>query len=244
MFAHVAGSSLSGHGVDPGREGHRRFAQKCAEAAGAAENVGVQIMVAAKQNPGGAVDRSDLKTELRPAPLAAPKTPPCQLSAGHVKNPIRLQPIENIIVAGHGHEALCNAGVADRLLQGEAADLSDGAIDQASELVEGHQGRVAQNGPGQVATEALAVAQYAIRLEPGGRRRQPDGGEGLHDMLDGSAGREAVDDGNVCGPIAVGIEGVGEAGPGHAGFARAAGADDGADLPVLIGGRELHVKLD
>src|SRR5579871_2673647 len=86
-----------------------------------------------------------------------PKRPPGELIARRLVDPIRLQPILNIVVTGDGHKFLIAApdGPGDR----GAADLRDGPIDDARELVDHRQFGPLCQGPRDSHAKLLAVRE-------------------------------------------------------------------------------------
>ena len=60
----------------------------------------------------------------------------CDLSGGHVEDPVGGQPRDDVIVAGNGDELTLEVAGPDRLGDGGGSDTSHGAVDDAGEFVE------------------------------------------------------------------------------------------------------------
>ena len=87
---------------------------------------------------------------------ATPKPPPFDGARVRLKHPIRIEPVDDIVMAGHGNELL--VAPAYRPDQGRGADLGDSAIDHRSELVHDRQ-------PGLLGQRAAMLARNCSPLE-------------------------------------------------------------------------------
>src|SRR5688572_19818388 len=86
-----------------------------------------------KQSPRRMLATNDFDTDRR-----SPKSPPLTLTGGHVDNPIGLEPLGNVIVTGNRNKSAMHQSAANRLGHGGAADARDVPVDDACELVKGH----------------------------------------------------------------------------------------------------------
>src|SRR5690348_13075602 len=66
----------------------------------------------------------------------SPKTPPCELAGRHVDDPIRLEPIGDVVVTRDGDEPARNVAAADALRDRGRADFGHVAVNDAGEFVE------------------------------------------------------------------------------------------------------------
>jgi hypothetical protein len=130
---------------------------------------------------------------------ASLKAPPLKGVVGGAIDPVGLEPVDDVLVTGDGDEALLT--LADRPGQGVGADLGDGAIDRARELIDDGEREGLGEEAGHQGAELLAGGEDVERAQPGGGRREADGGEELDDLLDRHGRGKGVEDGAVGGPV-------------------------------------------
>lgn len=143
---------------------------------------------------------NDLQFDLWPSP----NRPPCGI--GHFEfsrvrfvNPIRLQPVKHVVMAGDGHEFL--PAPPDRLGDCCTANLSDRSIHYRRELVYHSQGWHLGQRPGHIDSELLAVAEHVEWAHPRWRRRESDRREQAGDIPDSHRFREAVQNASIGWPV-------------------------------------------
>ena len=160
------------------------------------------------------------------------KAPPGKLGAGGVEHPVRLEPIEDVVVAGekHGLRARPAPGFGKRA----GADLGNLAVDHGGELVYHHAGRGLAEHARQVGAELLPGGEHPVGAQPGGHVAQADLREGAGDLVEVSLRRDAVHDRLVGRPVVGLVEGL--ASPERAAQARLAGARGPTITPMLQSG--------
>ena len=143
----------------------RRLAVDQRDVAGGALGVlGAQIVMATEDPPrigGRAVD-------LQLDTWAGLNRPPGERPGLRVVDPVRLQPVDDVVVAAD-REQLLPGGAPDVFRDGRRRDLRDGAVNEAGELVDDGQPGFGER-PGQVDPELLALAEGDEGAEP--KRRQ------------------------------------------------------------------------
>jgi len=126
--------------------------------------IAAQIMMTLEYFPERSIGRAAAKFDAR-----SPKPPPCERPARHVQHPVRLQPLDHILMARD-----CDKSFGDpqwrlepyRLRSRRRGDFRDGAIHHAAELIECDDGTAQQKRPCQLAAKLFAVAEHRVRLEP------------------------------------------------------------------------------
>ena len=118
-------------------ERHRRAVPQGQKAPRAPRSATAQIVMTRKQPPRTTPATKDFKLDRR-----SPKTPPRERGRGHVEHPVGLEPLGHVVVARDGHEPAGDPARANPLGNRRRADPRDVAIDDAGELVEGHQPRL------------------------------------------------------------------------------------------------------
>ena len=196
--------------------------------------------MARKQTPSFRGRPVDAQVDARP-----PKTPPDAKVRRHVDDPVGFEPLDDVVVAGDGHEAAWGCFIANCFGYGCGANARDGAIDEAREFVEDYE-RLRAGGlcqcAGEVATELFAAAKDLIGFDPGRRGAEADGGEEFGYLFDRQV-VEAIDDGAILRPIEMVDERIAEGGAGDCGLATARGADDQADLPGFVERRDFDLEV-
>ncbi|MCU0866895.1 MAG: hypothetical protein MUC36_24180 [Planctomycetes bacterium] len=199
-----------------------------------------QIVIPSEPGPRGAVHARDRAGEFGPSL----KQPPVELAARpHVERPVRLQPVDDVVVAADSDEAQTGA-LADRLLQCVRGDLRDLAVDYRGELVLEHGRAVRRFGgqSGHVGAELLAVAQHLVRPQPARDRVEPHRAADGRDLLDAHGGGEVVDQPGARAPVDPRL--AAEHGARDRRLAAAAGAVEQPDLPRPILDRQHDVPLE
>ena len=146
-------------------------------------------------------------------------------------DPVGFEPVQTIVMAGHGDEFL--AAAADAFGDGGGADPGGGSVHDAGEFIDdgeiGHLGE----GAGEVDAELFAIAEGVHGTQPGRRGAEADGAEQFGDVADSEAGGEAVEDAFVLGPGPFRYDFFAEGVAGEGRLSAAGGADDDADVPVV-----------
>ncbi len=182
-----------------------------------------------KQRPRTAPATKDCKLDRR-----SWKTPPRERRGGHVDDPIGLEPLGDVVVAGDGDEAAGDPPGPQRLRRRRRDHPRHVAVHDAGEFVEHHRpvGRAtAGQRAGQVAAKLLAVAQHVVRLDPTRRRAEADGRQQAGDLLD-RAVPQPVDNRLLRRPLPRTIDAAGEHGPRDGALAAAGGPHDQPHAPV------------
>jgi hypothetical protein len=103
-----------------------------------------QIVMALKQLPRVHLAPVDLELDRGTAPIArivrgvAPKTPPFQLASRHIDNPIRLQPLDHVVVTSHRDEPARHPPASNPFRNRRRTNLGHIAIDNARKFVENY----------------------------------------------------------------------------------------------------------
>src|SRR6185436_16053929 len=137
----------------------------------------LQIVMRLEERPVTPVRLENLELQ-----SGTPKGPPSELELARVVDPVRLEPLRDVVVAGE--EDGLPGGPAPRLLEREGADAGDLPVDD---------GRGLGDDAREVGAEALAVRQDLVRSQPGGDGAEADGRERSGHLVEGSAGRDRVD---------------------------------------------------
>src|SRR6187551_3382272 len=66
-----------------------------------------------------------------------PKTPPLTRASRHVHDPVGLEPLGDVVMAGNRDESAIHGSAADRFGDGGTADPRHVTIDDAGEFIEG-----------------------------------------------------------------------------------------------------------
>src|SRR6516165_5735681 len=92
------------------------------------------------------------------------KTPPLKGVVGGVVEPVGLEPVDDVLVAGDGDEALLTLTNCSSKRVG--ADLGDGAIDGARELIDDGQRQRLGEEAGHHGAELLAGREDVVGAQP------------------------------------------------------------------------------
>src|SRR5438128_1470799 len=93
------------------------------------------------------------------------KRPPCELVALRVEDPVGLEPVEDVVVAGEENDFA--GGASPRLGESERAELRDLPVNDRGELVDNRLCRSLADEPREVRPEPLTVRQSVVRPKPG-----------------------------------------------------------------------------
>lgn len=203
------------------------------EASGGTVQIGTQIVIRSEARPLFVFDPTDLNVDAG----ASLNRPPGEGSKMRLDDPIRLKPVDDVVMAPDGDELF--ARPPDVLCDGCGSDLRHLPVHNGRELVDDDDVNGLDEAARKIDPELLAGREHMKGPHPRRNRVKADRSANVGDRVHAHAGREVVDDG-LAAPCHGAINEVAEHGPRHGRLSGPAWAHDDADAPR----RGLNVGVD
>ncbi len=144
-----------------------RLAVHKADIAGGRDHVRqFQIVMRLKMRPPSPVGFADLQLDLG----SSPKIPPGERTRCRFIDPVRIEPVNDVIMAGQQNRPATRS--PPRLAKGQRTNPGNLPIDHTGELIDNDFGRLFADDPGKLCPELLAIGQH-MEAAASGHRPSP-----------------------------------------------------------------------